>query len=490
MESTKNRKIKSKQGILVISAVAILITLFIGYRTQIIHQITYLIQLSHGQKDKKAHEQKSKEKKEYYCPMHPEVRQNKPGRCPKCGMYLVPATQEPSKEQELKEHEHKQKHQSLYHCPMHPQYISDKPGECPICGMRLVKIDQTVEPEPTRTKYHTVEGRVPIKISPEKQQLIGVKFAYAEKRRLIKTLIVPGYVDFDERRFVRVNARFDGWVEKLYVNYTGAFVKKGQPLAELYSPEVVLAQEEYIVAKRNSERLTDYALRKFNLLNIPEFEIRKLDETEIVRRTLPIRSPASGFVIEKNVVEGQKVSAGDDLYKLADLSYVWIHGNVYGHEGRAIKIGQDVKITSPYNPEKSLPGKINYIYPYLDKDTRTTRIRVDAKNNGELKPGMYVNLEIDVDYGIRLSIPSSAVLELGRTNYVFVDAGDGYFEPREVKLGIRTDDYYEVVEGLSDGEKVISSATFLIDSESAMRYAIELMKNEKGGEKQINGHKH
>ncbi len=287
-------------------------------------------------------------------------------------------------------------------------------------------------------------------------------------------------------------------IKKLYIDYTGQFVKKDAPLAEIYSPELVSTQQEYLLAYKSlktdkNNGVTDVISSNFSILesakqrlklwDITDDQIRKLEDNGEIKKTLTIHSPVNGFVIEKNVIQGQKIMPGENLYKIADISRVWIYGDVYEYEVPLIRINQEVKITLSYFPGETFTGRVSYIYPYLNSETRTNRIRIDAENPAfKLKPDMYANLEINVDYGTVLTIPQEALLDSGERKYVFVVLGDGYFEPREVKIGISTDDYYEVLDGVKQGEKVVTSATFLIDSESSLKAAIEQMgKPEEGG---------
>jgi Cu(I)/Ag(I) efflux system membrane fusion protein/cobalt-zinc-cadmium efflux system membrane fusion protein len=411
----------------------------------------------------------------YHCPMHPTYTSDKPGECPICGMTLVP----------VEEEKLMAKKKVMYRSTMNPNEVSDRPGKDSM-GMEMEPFELEESPA-----VSTVEGRSIVKISPEKQQIIGVKTGIVEKRKLVKKINTVGRVDYVEPELKFVNTKFEGWVEKLYIDYTGQFVRKGTPLAEIYSPELVSTQQEYLLAyktQKNKQKdnvtdiissnftIIDSARQRLKLWDITDDQIRKLEEKGEIKKTLTVHSPVNGFVIEKNVLQGQKIMPGENLYKIADISTVWIYGDVYEYEIPLIKHGQGVNITLSYFPGETFKGKVDYIYPYLNQETRTNRVRILAENPGfELKPGMYANLELMVDYGTKLVVPFSAVLDSGERKYVFVDIGDGYFEPREVKLGISTDDYYEVLEGLKEGERVVTSATFLIDSESSLKSAIEQM---------------
>lgn len=367
--------------------------------------------------------------------------------------------------------EHKKK---LYHCPMHPNYISDKPGECPICGMTLVPVEEEKTSE---------EGT--IKISPEKQQLTGVTYGRVEYRNLKKVIRTVAKLSYDETNIRYITTKFSGWIEKLYVDYTGKLVKKGEPLFEIYSPELVSAQEEYLLALK-FEKITERANSLLNstrtrllLWDISENQIKEIEESGKPMRRMVYYSPFSGFVIEKNVFEGKYISAGENLYKIADISNIWVFADIYEFELPFIKMGQEAIITLPYYPGEVFRGKITYIYPSLENETRTVKVRIELKNfEFKLKPEMFGNAEIDIDLGKKLAVPESAVIDTGMRKIVFVNRGNGYIEPREVKLGHRVDEYYEVLEGLSEGEEAVTSANFLIDSESNLKSAIKGMSGE------------
>jgi Cu(I)/Ag(I) efflux system membrane fusion protein len=419
----------------------------------------------------------------------------------------------------------------LYNCPMHPTYTSDKPGDCPICGMKLVPVASQDEPAGTsalppakkKTMYRStmapnevserpgkdsmgmdmvpfeveesgavveVGGRIQVKISSQRQQLIGIRTAPVRSQSIHKLIKAVGRVDYAEPNISIVNLKFDGWVEKLAVSSTGRAVRKGEPLFDIYSPELVAAQQEYLIALKSGASFGDAptflksAREKLRLWGFTDQQADELGRTGEFKKTVTVYAPGSGIVIEKDVVQGQKVMAGEALFKIADLSRVWILGEIYEYELPFIKNGQDVKVSLSYYPGESFEGKITYIYPYLKPETRTNQVRIEAANPGlKLKPEMFANLEIHVDYGNRLTVPADAVLDAGETKIVFVAKGDGYFEPREVKLGVKGQDMYEVLAGLSDGEEVVTSANFLIDSESSLKAALSRMTKTAAGEK-------
>jgi Cu(I)/Ag(I) efflux system membrane fusion protein/cobalt-zinc-cadmium efflux system membrane fusion protein len=425
--------------------------------------------------------QPAPEKKALYrCPMHPTYTSDKPGSCGICGMDLVPV----EKEEQATPPEAKKK--TMYRSTMNPNEVSDKPGKDSM-GMDMIPFE--VEESGAVTE---VGGRIQVKISPERQQLIGIKTALVKSQPIHKLIRAVGRVDYAEPNISIVNLKYDGWVEKLYVNSTGRAVRKGEPLFDIYSPELVSAEQEYLIALKAGATLGDAssilksAREKLRLWDVTDSQVEELGRTGQFKKTVTVYCPGSGIVIEKNVIQGQKIMAGENLFKIADLSRVWIIGEVYEYELPFIKTGQEAKVSLSYYPGESFAGKIIYIYPYLNPETRTNQVRIEVANPGlKLKPEMFANLEIHVDYGTKLTVPSDAVLDAGDTKIVFVAKGDGYFEPREVKLGVRGQDMYEVLGGLSDGENVVTSANFLIDSESSLKAALSRMTRTAAGD-----HKH
>jgi Cu(I)/Ag(I) efflux system membrane fusion protein/cobalt-zinc-cadmium efflux system membrane fusion protein len=424
------------------------------------------------------------EKTLYQCPMHPTYTSDKPGDCPICGMKLVPVKSEeqPAAAQAAPA----PKKKVMYRSTMSPGEVSDKPGKDSM-GMDMVPFE--VEESGAVTE---VGGRVQVKISPERQQLIGIKTASVKSQPIHKLIKAVGRVDYAEPNLSIVNLKFDGWVEELFVNSTGRAVRRGEPLFDIYSPDLVSAQQEYLIALKAGATLGDSssilksAREKLRLWDIPDREVEELGRTGQTKKTVTIYSPGSGIVIEKNVVQGQKIMSGENLFKIADLSRVWILGEIYEYELPFIKTGQEAKISLSYYPGESFAGTITYIYPYLKPETRTNQVRIEVANPGlKLKPEMFADLEIHVDYGTKLTVPSDAVLDAGDTKIVFVAKGDGYFEPREVKLGVRGQDIYEVLSGVSEGENVVTSANFLVDSESSLKAALNRMTKPAAGE-----HKH
>jgi len=319
-----------------------------------------------------------------------------------------------------------------------------------------------------------------VHISPERQQLIGVRFGTIEKRQMNKIIRTVGRIDYDEKRIGTVG----GWIEELHVDFTGQFVRKGDPLLSIYSPELLSTQEEYLLAlsakqdwskspfpevAASGNLLAESSRRRLKLWDISDEQIKTLEETREPKKTLTLYSPFTGYVLEKMVTRGQFVDAGMALYRIVDLSVVWLIADIY----ELIQLGQQAAIQMAYYPGETFTGKAIYIYPYMEPQTRTAKVRFEFANpDRKLKPEMFANVEIRIQLGNRLTIPEGAVIDTGIRKVVIVDRGSGYFEPREVKLGVKAGDFFEVLGGLKLKERVVTSANFLIDSESKLKEAI------------------
>jgi Cu(I)/Ag(I) efflux system membrane fusion protein len=335
-----------------------------------------------------------------------------------------------------------------------------------------------------------------IQITPERQQLIGVKSGTVEMRPLTKMIKAAGRVDYDEKRIATVSLKVGGWIEDLYVDFTGRYVRKGEPLLTLYSPELVSTQEDYLMALEARKSLAqspfpevtgsgtsfvESARRRLKLWDVTDEEIRKLEESGQSQRTMTFYAPISGFVIEKSVTKGMNVMPGTMLYKLGDLSTVWIYADIYEYELPYIRVGQQATIQLSYLPGETFRGKIIYIYPALDANTRTAKVRFEFPNpQARLKPEMFANVEIQVPLGKKLAVPEEAVIDTGLRRVAIVDKGSGYFEPREITVGAKAENYYEVIKGLNAGERVVTSANFLVDSESKLKEALNGMAGMPG----------
>jgi RND family efflux transporter MFP subunit len=366
--------------------------------------------------------------------------------------------------------------------PMDPTYRRDKPGKSPM-GMDLVPVYED-EGEPT------AEGV--IKIDPVTVQNIGVRTATVEKGPLIATVRTVGRVTYDEQRLAHIHTKVSGWVEELFVDTTGQDVRKGEKLLTLYSPELVATQEEYLQALRYAEQtesskfkdissggkaLIDATRRRLLLMDIDPAQIEALAKLGDVQKTMVLSSPVAGVVIDKKVLAGMKVSPGMELYTIADLSSVWVMGSIYEYELPFVRNGQEAEITLPYEPGVVYKGRISFIYPYLSPATRTIQVRIDFKNPGmKLKPDMFVDVAIKSEVaGDVIKVPTDAVIRTGTRNVVITALGGGKFLPKEVTLGPAGRGMVQIASGLKEGETVVVSGQFLIDSESNLKQAVARM---------------
>lgn len=322
----------------------------------------------------------------------------------------------------------------------------------------------------------------PVMLSGDEARRIGVTYTVATVGALGKEIRTVGQVTFDETAVSTISPRIDGWVEDLHVNFTGQQIRAGQALLSVYSPMLVTAQEELLLARRLEGEMKDAspeargrvaellasARRRLAYWDIPESEIARIERTGEVQRTLTLRAPASGVVVEKNVLQGQRIMAGDALYRVADLRRVWVEGDVFEQDLPAVRLGLPVTTSFESFPGEPHAGRISYVYPTLNPETRTARVRVELPNPGlRLKPGMYATIRfVGAARPDALTVPRSAVLSTGERNLVFVRRADGMLEPREVAVGVASDERIEILRGLSAGETVVASATFLVDAES------------------------
>ena len=336
----------------------------------------------------------------------------------------------------------------------------------------------------------------PVMLSADDARRIGVTYAPVTVSAFGKEVRTVAQVTFDETTVKTISPKIDGWVEQLIVNATGQYVSRGQPLLTIYSPMLVSAQEELLLAKRleadvsgastetrtSASTLLASSRRRLAYWDIPASEIAELERSGQVRKTLTLRAPAGGFVLEKNVLAGQKIMGGEPLYKVADLSTVWLEGEVFEQDLAAVRVGQTVHTTLEALPGTQWTGRIAYIYPTLNPDTRTVRVRVVVPNSDlRLKPGMYATIRIagTARTGV-LTVPRAAVLSTGERSIVFVREANGQLAPREVSLGAASDDRIEVLRGVTAGETVVASATFLVDAESNLGKALGGMGNMPG----------
>jgi membrane fusion protein, copper/silver efflux system len=342
--------------------------------------------------------------------------------------------------------------------------------------------------EQTAPKPEAVQEEVPtVELPKDKQQLIGLKSTTVAIKPLQKIIRTVGRIEFDERKITTINTKFEGWIEKLHINYTGSYVKSGEPLAEIYSPELLATQREFLdalkwknSAKKDSEigallvkdaeTILEGARQRLRLWDITEDQIKKIQETGRPIKTLTLYSPTNGTVIQKMAIQGMKVMPGEKLFDIVDLSSIWVLADIYEYELPLIKVGEQAAISLTYLPGKEFSAKIDYIYPTLAGETRTAKVRFTLPNpGGQLKPQMFTDVTLKINLGKRLVVPGDAVIDTGIRQIVYVDKGEGNFEPREVSVGLRTDQMIEVIKGLRVGEKVASSANFLIDSEAKLK---------------------
>ena len=373
--------------------------------------------------------------------------------------------------------------------PMHPAYKSDKPGTAPDCGMDLVPVHEgDAGPEAAQTD---VKGYSNVKLTTQRRQLIGVQTGMAETRTIGRTVRTAGRVAVDETRLHTITTKFDGYIEKLYVDYTGKEVRRGQPLFSVYSPDLLATQQEYLLALRAAKQsplLLDAARRRLQLWDIGASDIRRLEQTGATRKTLTISSPASGFVLNKMAVAGARITAGEPMFEIAGLDRVWVLADVYESELAFVRAGTTATITLSYLPGRTFTGKVTFITPTVDPMTRTAKVRIEVDNrDGALKPEMFADVVVQEPSRTVTAVPESAVLSTGTRSVLFVVKDDGTFEPREVETGVKSDRFIEIRRGIEAGEKVATQANFLIDSESRLKAALAQMgkseiKNQKSEE--------
>jgi Cu(I)/Ag(I) efflux system membrane fusion protein len=377
--------------------------------------------------------------------------------------------------------------------PMHPQFRSNAPGTSPDCGMDMVPryADELDEQLPAGA----------VQISPWKQQLSGVRVAPVARRTLDRQIRTVGIVRADEGRVRTIHTKVEGWVEKLYVDFTGQLVRKGQPVLSVYSPALVSTQFEYLLALRGREQLhhspfpeaaessrvlLEAARQRLLFWDIEPHQIRALEESGKPQRALTIHSPFSGYVTIKDVFEGRYVMPGMELYTVTDLDRVWVLIDVYEYEMAAVSVGTKVRLGFASYPGEVVTGEVAYVYPFVEPKTRTNKLRVELDNAGlRFKPEMYATAEIEVSLPDRLSVPADAILDSGTREVVFVAGEGGRFTPRTVRVGTRGGGYAEILDGLSDGEQVVVAANFMVDSESRLKAALDAI-----GAEAADGHQH
>ncbi len=378
----------------------------------------------------------------------------------------------------------------VWSCPMHPSVVSDHPGDCPICGMRLEK--RTLAPAPATAPAGGVPGLAPVEITPDRVQMIGVRTAIVTRRDAGGALELVGFVSPAEDALTRVQLRVAGWVEKLLVDQTGQRVDAGQPLLTLYSPELFQSEQEFLIALGDRDSMPGMvtpaggaataARQRLHLLGVPDDEIRRLEHERVAATRVTLRAPASGTVMERTVSAGQYVSADTPLLTLADLSRVWVLADLYEMDLGRVKVGDAATFRADGIPGRSFTGHIAFASPTVSAETRTVKLRlVLDDHDGALKPGMYGRVSVAARGAAVLTVPDEAVVSTGEEDYVFLAHGGGRFEPRRVTVRRGEGDRAEVLAGLAEGDTVVASASFLIDSESRLRAAIEGFGAAPGG---------
>ena len=428
-----------------------------------------------------------------------------------------------------------------YTCGMHPFIISDKPGKCPICGMTLTRIEGAApapaagsapapgaaskaerkilfyrnpmnpgvtSPVPTKDQMGmdyvpvyedeaggaggaAVAGYATVKVGAEALRLAGVQTAPAVREKISRSVRAAGIVVADETRVRRVQTKIEGWIEKLHGSFIGQVVAKGQPLLDIYSPELVSSQREYLLALEMQNRLKESpypeekemaaelvksSRRRLELFDVPQSFIGELERTKNPRRTVTLNAPVSGYVTAKEVYQGTRIMPGMELFTVTDLSRVWIEADLYEYEARSVRVGQEATLAPAYDPGFRLKGRVAYVYPTLSAESRTLKVRFEFPNPGlRLKPQMYADVFLDLATATGVVIPDSALIDTGVRQIVFVDIGGGSLEPREVTVGVRGDGKAQILSGVKEGERVAVRANFLLDSESRLKAALSGM---------------
>ncbi|HTN54296.1 MAG TPA: efflux RND transporter periplasmic adaptor subunit [Anaeromyxobacter sp.] len=422
------------------------------------------------------------------CPMHPSVVMEHRGECPICGMDLVPVTSAaPGSPAPAAE----PAGQQLYTCPMHPAFTSADPkARCPECGMKLVPREAAAVPPAGEL---APPGLAEVELTADRIQLSGLRTAVAAREPLAPSIRTVGFVSASESGLVSVNARFSGWIESLGEVETGRLVEKGAVLAKLYSPDMQTAQQVFLNAIKWSERgragagsgpapgtgagtidVERDARQRLEALGVAPQDVEAIAQSGQVQRVINVRSPVRGYIARKNALRGLFVQPGTELFQLADLSTVWVLADVYEGEIRRVAVGQKATLTLAAWPGEEFLGRVSFIYPALNPGSRTLQARLEFSNpHLKLRPGMYGDVTLALAAAEAVVIPRDALVDTGEAQYVFVSRGHGRFAPRRVRAGWSATGKVAILEGLSEGERVVTTANFLVDSESRLRAAIE-----------------
>lgn len=461
------------------------------------------------------------------CGMHPEVIQEEPGQCPICGMDLVPIEMDGGEAGEHAHHGHSQQ----WTCSEHPNIVEDEAGTCPIDGLDLVPVtpDRTgpagerevlfyrnpmdpaiTSPVPAKDSmgmdyvpvYADAAGETgsgaTVRIDPAMVQNMNVQTARAERRDLRQPIRTVGYLDYDQERMVTVTTKYSGWVEKVNVNYIGERVRKGQPLFEIYSPELVQTEQELLSAvefarqmqntpedsRRRAESLVESARVRLGYWDISPEQIARVEESGEVLRTLTVVAPASGVVMKRMPgLQGMAVDAGMEIFHIADLSSLWLTVEVFEHHLAWVREGTPAEIDLTYFPGETFGGSVRFLEPEFSEKTRTMRAKIEVPNpGGRLRQGMFATVVFEpIAVEQAVTVPSQAVLRTGQRSVVVVDLGNGRFAPRDVVVGFEAEGYSQILSGVEEGESLVTSAQFLVDSESKLQEAIQKMIAQRDG---------
>ena len=419
---------------------------------------------------------------QWTCPMHPEIVEDEPGICPLCKMDLVP--KEPAESSD----DAAAGETRLWTCGMHPEVIQEVPGACPICHMDLVPLRKDATPVPTPAD---AAGRgTTVTIDPAVVQNMNVLTALAERGELAREIRTVGYLEYDQQKMVSVTTKYPGWIEKVFVNYVGEPVRKGQPLFEIYSPELVQTEQDLLSAigfarrmagatedaHQRAQDLVEASRQRLRYWDVTEEQIRRLEETGKVFRTLTVVAPAGGVVMMRMPgLEGRAVQPGLELFHIADMSSLWLSVEAFENQIRWLRVGSQAEVSLSYFPGETFTGRVRFIEPQINEATRTVPLKLEVPNrDGRLRAGMYATVRFQpVVAQDAVLVPAPAVLRTGQRNLVVVAEGAGRFTPREVHLGVEGDGRVEILSGLDPGEEVVTSAQFLIDSESNLREALQ-----------------